>query len=73
MARRRRSIKRKTSRRRSRVGAIGKAGLMDLAYAVAGGVAAKYVSSAIISGCWRSSYCSWNVYTKKDSFDERYC
>lgn len=47
MARRRRTIKRKSSRRRSRMGAIGKAGLMDLAYSVAGGVAAKYVSSAI--------------------------
>lgn len=47
MARRKRTIKRKTSRRRSRMGAIGKAGLMDLAYSVAGGVAAKYVSNAI--------------------------
>jgi len=47
MARRRRTIKRKTTRRRSRMGAIGKAGLMDLAYSVAGGVAARYVSNTI--------------------------
>lgn len=49
MARRKRSIKRKTHRRRSRMGAIGKSTLMDLAYSVAGGVAAKYVSSALKS------------------------
>jgi len=49
MARRKRTIKRKSSRRRSRMGAIGKSTLMDLAYSVAGGLAAKYVSSALKS------------------------
>lgn len=49
MARRKRTVKRKSSRRRSRMGAIGKSTLMDLAYSVAGGIAAKYVSSAIKS------------------------
>lgn len=49
MARRRRTIKRKSSRRRSRMGAIGKTSIMELAYSVVGGVAAKYVSGAIKS------------------------
>lgn len=47
MARRRKSVKR-TSRRRSRkMGAISKSGLMDLAYQVAGGIAASAVSKAV--------------------------
>jgi hypothetical protein len=49
MARRKRVIKRKSSRRRSRLGAIGKSTIMDLAYNVVGGVAAKYASAAINS------------------------
>jgi len=47
MARRKRTIKRRSSKRRSRMGAIGKSTLMELVYSVAGGVAAKYVGSAI--------------------------
>jgi hypothetical protein len=47
MARRKRTVKRKSSRRRSRMGAIKSSMLMDLAYNVAGGIAAKYVSGAV--------------------------
>jgi len=49
MARRKRTVKRKATRRRSRMGAIKSSLLMDLAYNVAGGIAAKYVSGAIKS------------------------
>jgi hypothetical protein len=50
MARKKRVHSKKThKRRRSRMGAIKSSVLMDLAYNVAGGIAAKYVSSAIKS------------------------
>ena len=47
MARRRKSVKRSPRRRSRKMGAINKSGLMDLAYNVAGGIAATYVSSAV--------------------------
>jgi hypothetical protein len=47
MARRRKSVKRSPRRRSRKMGAISKSGLMDLAYQVAGGIAATVVSKAI--------------------------
>lgn len=47
MARRRKSVKRSPRRRSRKMGAINKSGLMELAYNVAGGIAATYVSSAV--------------------------
>jgi hypothetical protein len=47
MARRRKSVKRSPRRRSRKMGAISKSGLMDLAYQVAGGIAASAVSKAV--------------------------
>jgi len=48
MARRRKTTRKSVRRSRSRkMGAISKSGLMDLAYNVAGGIAAGYVSKAV--------------------------
>jgi hypothetical protein len=47
MARRRKSVKRSVRRRSRKMGAISKGGLMDLAYQVAGGIAASVVSKTI--------------------------
>jgi len=43
----RKTKKSHTTRRRSRMGAINKAGIMDLAYNVAGGIAAGFVSNGV--------------------------
>jgi len=47
MARRRKSTRKSPRRRSRKMGAISKSGLMDLAYNVAGGIAANFVSSAV--------------------------
>lgn len=47
MARRKKTSRKSPRRRSRRMGAIGKAGVMELAYQVAGGIAATAVSKAI--------------------------
>ena len=55
MARRRKSVKRSTRRRSRKMGAISKSGLMDLAYQVAGGIAASAVSKAVKTALSKTS------------------
>lgn len=47
MARRKKTSRKSPRRRSRRMGAIGKAGVMELAYQVAGGIAASVVSKAV--------------------------